>query len=375
MQIATLVLTIICVASLIVYVRYLLVFTKGIKRGKELPENYRKRSVSVVVAARNEEDNIARTLTSLVNQSYPQELYEIIVIDDRSTDRTADIIREFAKKWDNIQLVQIKDAISGWSPKKYALTQGIEKGKGEIILLTDADCLVTKYWIEAMVTNFRDGVSMVSGFSRVRLSNWKRSSLVNRFEYFDFVLMFIAAGGAILSDRYFSCSNQNLGYLRSAFDEVGGFDKIKHILSGDDVNLLQLFRKSKLKVTFSLNKHSFAYTEPVDSLSHLISQRSRWASNAKWQLFLNPEFFFYLLAVFLLHVTSIALLFFNWTIALIFFALRYLSDFTFAKKHFDQFEEESKRLRFFPIWFLLQPWYLIVVTVRGMLGAFKWKSS
>jgi hypothetical protein len=185
--------------------------------------------------------------------------------------------------------------------------------------------------------------------------------------------MFIAAAGSIFSKRYFSCSNQNFAYLRSAYDKVGGFERIKHILSGDDVNLLQLYRKAGLGITFSLNRRSFVYTEPVRNYSQFFSQRSRWASNAKWQFTLNPEFFLYLSVVFLLHIISIALIIFDWKMALVLFAPRMLSDFWFTKRHFALFEEQKMRLNFFPLWFILQPLYLVIVTVRGLFGAFKWK--
>jgi len=358
--------------SLAVYLLYIVIFHFGYrKRSEEL--SYRKHTISVVIAARNEEENIGRLLTSLVNQSYSMELYEVLVVDDRSTDRTAEIVDQFSEKWAIIKLIRIEEYPESYSPKKYALSQAISQSSGEIILLTDADCLVSKYWIESMVSNFRDDISMVAGFSRIHISNWKKSSLLNKFEYFDFLMMFMAAAGAILSGRYFSCSNQNLAYRRKDFLEVGGFEKIKHLLSGDDVNLMQLFRKKKKRITFSLIKHSFVYTRPVNSFRQLISQRSRWASNAKWQLKLNPQFFFYLAATFMLHLSILLFIMINWQVAIVLFAARYIGECSFVSRYFSLFEQERKRLTFFPLWSVLQPIYIMIVTVMGLLNLFAWK--
>lgn len=363
---------IIALSNLLVYALYLLRFYTGLK--KSSPDlNYKKRTVSVVIAARNEEKNIGQLLTSLVNQSYPKELFEIIIADDRSSDKTSRIVEQFAERWHNIRLVKIEKTPPKTSPKKHALSQAINCSKGEVILLTDADCLVTKYWIESMVSNFTADISMVAGFSRIHLTNWRRSSLLHKFEYFDFLLIFMAAAGAILSGKYFSCSNQNLAYLRSAYEKVGGFSKIKHLLSGDDVNLMQLFRKNSMKVSFSTIKHSFVYTQPVRDFRQLISQRSRWASNAKWQLSLNPEFFLYLLSVFSLHLSILIILFLNWRVALLIFAVKAFSEFIFVSSFFTGFEQERKRLAFFPVWSLIQPFYMLIVTVRGMFELFSWK--
>ncbi len=364
--------TLIGFSSLFVYSIYLIIFHHGLKKGSK-EQNYKKETVSVVIAARNEEKNIGRLLTSLVNQSYYSELYEIIVADDRSADQTAQIVRQFSTKWHNIRLVQIKQTPPGFSPKKYALSRAISESNNEIIILTDADCLVTKYWIEAMVSNFTEETSMVAGFSRTYLNNWRKSSLLHKFEHFDFLLMFMAAAGAILSGKHFSCSNQNLAYRKTAFDKVGGFKKIKHLLSGDDVNLMQLFRKHRLKVRFSLIKHSFVYTQPVSSLGELISQRSRWASNAKWQLMLNPEFFFYLIVVFLIHISILVLLFLNWQTALLLFVTKLLSEYIFVSAHYPLFDPDRQRLTFFPVWSILQPFYLIMVTFRGIFSLYSWK--
>lgn len=360
------------IISLVIYLIYIVIFRFGLKKDKN-GISFIKRTVSVVIAARNEEKNISNLLTGLINQSYPHELYEIIVVNDRSEDNTARIVEQFSAGFDNIILINVAATPKDFSPKKYALTRGIKAAKGEVLMLTDADCLVNKYWVESMVSMFTDDTDLVVGFSRTKIADWSKASFCTRYEFFDFLVMFIAAAGAILSGRAFSCSNQNLSYRRSSFFRVGGFEKIKHITSGDDVNLLQLFRKEKMKARFSLIPHSFVYTKPVSGWTQFINQRARWASNSKWQLILNPEFFIYLLSVFMLNVTVLTAIFLHWQSALILFTVKVICEYIFISSTFNLFEKERKRLSFLPVWSLIQPFYILIVTILGLFNIFIWK--
>ena len=111
-------------AALNIYIKYLLLFKRGIKPQVKVLKNI-KPSVSVVIAARNEEQNLPRLLTALVNQSYPENKYEVIIANDDSEDNTAIIAQEFAQKWDNIKLLHVKNRLEVPSPKKNALSQAI----------------------------------------------------------------------------------------------------------------------------------------------------------------------------------------------------------------------------------------------------------
>ncbi|RLC55625.1 MAG: hypothetical protein DRH89_07305, partial [Candidatus Cloacimonadota bacterium] len=292
---------------LLIYLFYLRLFYIGLKNRNVNFVNS-KPFVSIVIAARNEEKNIARLLTTLVNQTYQSDRFQIIIANDNSTDETASIVDRFSQKWDKIKLLNVTEREKAISPKKNALSQAIEMAGGEIILSTDADCLVGQYWIESMIACFNDN-EMVIGFSRTKLVDWSNASFIRKFEHFDFLAMLFAAAGAISLGKYFSCSGQNIAYKKEAFNKVGGFEKIKHIISGDDVNLMQLFRKSGMKVSFAFTDHSYVYTQPIKNIGKFLSQRSRWTSNMKWQIILNPEFFVYLLSVFFITFLPIVILF------------------------------------------------------------------
>jgi cellulose synthase/poly-beta-1,6-N-acetylglucosamine synthase-like glycosyltransferase len=296
----------------------------------------------------------------------------VIVANDDSTDRTAEIVREFGGKHPNIRLLNVKDRDKAISPKKNALGQAIDASNGEIILSTDADCIVQNSWIACMVSEFEEETAMVAGFSRTRIPEWNRANLAQKFEFFDFAVLFITAAGAISSGKYFSCSGQNIAYTKAAFDQVDGFQRIRHLISGDDVNLMQLMRKEGMNVRFAFSAASFVSTRAVSGWKQLLNQRVRWASNSKWQLILNPEFFFYLVNIFILILLGIILFFHKWWIGLILFLLKLIPEMMLIKLGFREFCLPKNRLRFFPIWFVIQPFYLITVGVMGVFNLFQW---
>ncbi|MDY6914916.1 MAG: glycosyltransferase [Candidatus Cloacimonadota bacterium] len=365
--------TIIALSALFVYVYYLIRFYIGIQNHSQVI-SYNQPTVSVVIAARNEEKNIAFLLTALANQTYSEKLYEVIIVNDASTDKTEQIVQQFTKKWNNFSLINITKREGIRSPKKNALQLGISSAKGEIILSTDADCMISQYWIESMIANFTEGVAMVSGFSQTKLKNWQESKLVQKYEHFDFLVLMTAAAGATSAGKYFSSSGQNIGYRKDAFEKVGGFEKIKHLISGDDVNLMQLFRKAGYKMRFSFFKHSFVQTLPAKSWKQFLNQRIRWASNFKWQLLLNVEFFFYLASFILITLLPWVALFIKWQLALILFLARILVDVFYLLISFRILQIPRFKLKMYILWFLLQPVYIIIAAIGGQLEIFRWKT-
>lgn len=365
------IISIIALFSLVFYLYYLLLFIKGLKTQQDC-FNPRKPHVTVVIAARNEEKNITHLLTALINQIYPADLFEIVVANDGSSDGTAKVVEQFSRKWENVKLINVQDRENVMSPKKNALSQAIENSSGEIIVSTDADCVVGKHWLKAMVSCFDDN-DMVVGLSRTKIIDWGKARLLHKFEHFDFLAMLTAAAGAISSGKYFSCSGQNIAYKKEAFYAVGGFEKIKHLVSGDDVNLMQLFRKAGMKVKFAFSAHSFVYTKPVKHWSQLLSQRSRWTSNMKWQTILNPEFYIYLVSTFFVVILPFAVVFKYWWLAAGIVFLRVIFELSFLKNCYEKFGEEKNRLKFYPLWFILQPVYFILVAMLGALNIFSWK--
>ncbi len=365
------ILIIIYAVSALLYLYYNFIFLKGLDKEQDISLTS-KPFVSVVVAARNEEKRLPYLLTSLINQSYPAAMFEVIVANDSSDDDTAGVVRKFAEKWNNIKLVNVTGRENVRSPKKNALGQAIAAAKGEIILSTDADCITGIHWISSMVASYDDDTAMVAGYSSTDPGKWKKISFIRKFEHVDSHIIFAAAAGALNNAKYFSCSGQNISYRKSAFEAVGGFESIKHILSGDDINLMQLIRRTGKKIRFCMNYHSFVKTRPIDSLGAFLNQRARWASNTSWQIILNPEFFVYLLGTFITNIGLIPMFFVNTWIASAVFTAKLISDFVFFRVSFMKFNIDKEKMVFFPIWFICYPFYVFASAISGMAGLFSW---
>ncbi len=354
---------------LTVYVVMGLIFAIGLFL-KTNPANSDQPFVSVIVAARNEENFIAKCVERLLEQDYPHNQFEVIVVDDRSFDKTAERVLEFSDP--RIRLIQIADKPAEASGKKYALERGVQSSRGEILLFTDADCLVKPTWISAMIRYFSKETGFVVGYSEVQASGF-----FERWQKHDFMSMMAAAMGGINMGFAFAASGQNLAYRRSAFDKAGGFRSIMHRISGDDVLMLQLVRmRTHYKIVFAGDTRAFNTTKPETSFKNFIHQRSRWASNAEILRSMNPFFFFYLSCVaglnFLLPIGILAgdtkMQF-----ACVFgVAVKGTVDFCLSYLGAKQFKTNYSLLAYVS-WFVLQPTYILLVGIRGLAGKFIWK--
>jgi len=358
----------------IYYCYYLRIFFKGLKQ-KYLKAVNEQPFVSVIVSARNEESNIPYLLTTLLNQDYPQELYEIIIANDGSTDRTSEMVKDFQKNFENLKLIDVNISDKVISRKKNALSQGITKSKGEIILTTDADCIVKATWISGMVRYFDKNVGMVAGLSTPNILNWRLANFVEKYEYLDTIALFSAGAGSIGKDKPFSCSGQNLAYTRGAYSYVGGFEKIKKYISGDDVLLMQLIRRAGYKIRFAFGEATYTLTKSEKNLGRFLNQRIRWASNGRAQFNLNPEFFYFLFDTFLLNLVITISLFISPLLFIISLIIKSFGDFLVIKSGLKRFELNDKVLLLFPIWALVQPFYIVIAGIGSRLGLFRWKKE
>ena len=225
----------------ILYITTVILFLVGLQQKKTGTSTDRYR-VTVIIAARNEEDNIGHILNDLCNQTYPLKKYNIIVVNDGSTDRTQEVIDSYTKKASNINTLAVRHVPKGTSPKKYALQLAIEQSDSDLVLSTDADCRVPPTWIETMVSYFTPDVGFVIGFSQYGRPRDKQN-LIENLQAFDFLQMMGVAAGTSNLGLPMAASGQNLAYRRDAFVQVGGYSKIAHRISGDDVLLLQLIRR------------------------------------------------------------------------------------------------------------------------------------
>ncbi len=240
---------------------------------KKLATNFLPKTfVSILVPVRNEENTILECLTSLSMQDYPSDKFEIILINDHSTDKTKIIAEQFAKDFSQLKVIDCPlDSIG----KKSALTLGVNAAIGELIATTDGDCIIPAKWLKKIVEVYEDEHAIfIAGPVAYKKGNGIMRSL---FQIEQIVLQIISAG-AMKMGLPLMCSGANLAYKKDFFFESGGYEN-DGFASGDDMHLMLKAQKnypSKLK--FIYDQEAIVLTSPARSFSEAIQQRSRWIS-------------------------------------------------------------------------------------------------
>jgi cellulose synthase/poly-beta-1,6-N-acetylglucosamine synthase-like glycosyltransferase len=283
-----------------------------------------KPSVSVIVAARNEENKIEQLLDHLMKQDYS--FYEVIIVNDRSTDGTASIIQRYQTKFPAVRSLEVHSVPTEMPAKKNALANGIAVSKGEILCFTDADCSPPPGWISSLVRAFDEKTGLAAGYSPyvASSSDGQRPAttapgMLLRFIEYEEYKGAVWSAGAIGMQRAWLCTGRSLAYRRRVYDEVGGFEKIKQSISGDDDLFLQLVRRStSWEIRYVTDQASFVPTLAPSSFDEFVQQRIRHFSAGKYFPPMMKLFFFIFHAANLLIVlTFLASLFAGLTIPLV----------------------------------------------------------
>lgn len=231
----------------------------------------RKLRISVVIAVRNEIENITGLLTSLSFQTYDN--YEVIIVDDNSSDGTREIADEFCREKSNFSLIEAPENRYGWGPKKNALNAGISASTGEIILTTDADCRPSPEWIESFAGKF-DNAGAVIGFSPIR----SKQNLFGRLKTLESLASAIVSASLIGINKPYMATGRNFAYRKSLYLESGGFGETGKAAAGDDDLLLQRLQK-KAPVLFNFD--AAAKNESFEGAGGYIARKRRHFSVAR----------------------------------------------------------------------------------------------
>ena len=332
-----------------------------IKTSKELPK------VSVVIAARNEEILLPSLIKDLVNQEYPLDKLEVIIVNDRSTDATKEILTKADENYALIKTITVDKASEAMTPKKHALTLGIESAGGEIIILTDADCRVRKLWVSSMVYSVINQNCISIGFSEIGLNT---NSLFEKYQHIDFLSIISANAGSAGWGHFWSGTGQNLAFYKEDFFKINGFEPVKDRISGDDMYLVQSISKLK-KGYINIDPNSFVKTIAMPTIKEFINQRVRWSSNSKLNATETPLFFSFLSTMFTYNIiiTLSFLLGGNWFFLFLFKFILEGSVIFLGGKLF------NRKIDFLPfcLWSIAQPLYIPLVGVLGLKEKFIWK--
>jgi glycosyltransferase involved in cell wall biosynthesis len=302
--------------------------------------------ISVLVCAKNEEENIRNLIQKLLDQNYPE--FEIVLIDDASSDSTLDIFEEYEKLSDKIKLVKVKNNEAFWGNKKFALTLGIKAAKFDYLLFTDADCLPNSdNWIKEMSSNFTSQKTIVLGYGGYEKV---KNSFLNKMIRFDTVLIAIQYFSWAKLGKPYMGIGRNLAYHRSEFFQNNGFINHMKIKSGDDdLFINEVANKKNTAVCF--NTEAFTTSKSKITFTDWKSQKRRHISTSKFYkkrdkihlgiFFLSQFLFFTLLIINLILNTYLEIVLFA-------ICLRYICSYITIVKSTNKLEEKDLIL-FYPI--------------------------
>lgn len=374
--------SILIIVTIILFVPYsilMLLYKKWFSKLKTFQpaQNYTANTFfSIIIPARNEEENIANCLNSILKQNYPGSLYEIIVVDDYSNDNTASIVTKYSIQYQNIRLICLKNELQGKplnAYKKKAIEIAIEKSVGNWIITTDADCSVLPNWLK----NFNDFITeKQSVFIAAPVIFSKEKTIISQFQYIDFMALQAATAATVSVGLHSMCNGANLAYQKSTFYEVGGFKGIDNIASGDDMLLMnKIKQRYKNKIGYLFSKNSIVTTQPMPNWSSFINQRIRWASKAdkyddKSLLPVLLMVYLFNLSLFVMALVAIFNPVFLISFVVIVF-FKTLVEWLFIKPASAFFGSTS-----LAIFGILQPIHIAYIVIAGWLGKFgtyKWK--
>lgn len=265
-----------CVILMLFYAGYLLRIAwhfSRIKPATQPPQTLP--TITVIVPARNESERVGACIRALCAQNYPPHKLEIILVNDHSDDDTVLVAQHAAGGDPRLRILNL-DIQTGNAYKKAAVAFGIAHSKGEWIITTDADCKMEAGWLRSMAKHFQDRVAMVSG--PVQLTG---KGIFEEFQALEFMGLIAVGAGGIEAGSPTMCNGANLAYRRSAYEQVGGFQGIDYIASGDDELLMHKMAGLGLPIRFSKDKESIVRTPAQSTWAGFKAQRIRWVSKSR----------------------------------------------------------------------------------------------
>lgn len=359
-----------------IYVIIVITFIKGWFSLTSYPRIKSKATtrVSILIAARNEAYHIGITLQDLLAQDYPSSLVEITVVNDHSTDETAEIVTSFAK--DGIKLINLNEDRVLNSYKKKAIQTGISQTNGELIITTDADCRMGPNWLKTIVGYYEENdYKMISS----PVAYFDEKNLFEKCQALEFSYLIGLGASTIGNKNPSTCNGANLAYQRDAFNAINGFKGIDEIASGDDELLLQkIAAKYNGKIGFLKNSDAIVYTRAKSTLKEFIQQRKRWAS--KSTRYKNKAIVLLGLAVWLFNLNIIV----NAVLALSFKNSAFLEVFTIQLllkigieliflNEVTSFFKRKQLLVLQPLTSILHILYIVYIGIAGNSGRYIWK--
>jgi cellulose synthase/poly-beta-1,6-N-acetylglucosamine synthase-like glycosyltransferase len=356
------------------YIFLMLFYFAGWKRTKAWPifASSNSTAITVIVPVRNEEKNVLRLLHFLAKQNYTTDKLEIIIVDDHSSDRTAELV--LAHSFPNVRLIGLK---SGKEGKKAAIAEGIKESSGTLIITTDADCEMSENWVSSIVSFYETHKPKMI-VAPVLLKGEKDFSGIMQAQ--EMTVLNACACGALYYNTPILCSGANLAYEKEAFYAVSGFENAEQTLTGDDIFLLQKIHSHfPGQIKYLKSAHAVVYTH-AETLYNAVKQRKRWASKTfllgfSYTTIVAMLVFLVNFLIVLSIITTIAMWSINAKFALVIgTALLLKSIAEYMPLHAaNAFFGKKNYSFFFLIAALFYPAYVVVMGIVSPFGKYSWK--
>ncbi len=298
----------ILVAATSIQIIYFICFSSILSRKIKPNKSSTDLPISVLICAKNEAENLTEFLPSIIHQEYSN--FEIVLINDASTDATLEVMEQFRNNNTNVKIVDIKNIEAFWGNKKYALTLGIKSATHEHLVFTDADCKPkSNRWIQEMASQFSTDNTIVLGYGKYK-SKKTFVNLLVRFETLLTALQYFTY--AKLGSPYMGVG-RNLGYTKSEFFKTNGFISHIQVKSGDDDLFIQE-AATKSNTTFTIVPNSFTVSNPPLTFKEWFRQKRRHVSTASFYKFKHKFFLgIFFISKFTFYILTMLLYFlFSW---------------------------------------------------------------
>jgi cellulose synthase/poly-beta-1,6-N-acetylglucosamine synthase-like glycosyltransferase len=320
---------------------------------------------SIIVAAKNEENNISNLVSALKNLNYPKNNYEVIIVDDSSNDDTFHLAKKLTNELGNFTVISAIN--KKYEKKRGALDYGISLAKYPNIAITDADCVTETNWLLCLSTEFSAGCDFVFGIAPFYQTN----KLVNKVScYENFRNSLLAISAANFGTAY-TASARNFGFKKDAFEKIGGYKNTTETISGDDDLLLREAVKKGLKVCTLTSPGSYVYSDTKKTFKEYFSQRARHTQTSFHYPFKQKLFLALWHLMNLTFVFSPAFVFIN-RIFILPFLIKIIFDTATAIIYQRKF---GYRLLIFEVIYLqlIYEIFLIVHFIKAKIGKIEWK--
>ncbi|HWB61975.1 MAG TPA: glycosyltransferase [Chitinophagales bacterium] len=334
--------------------------------------------VSVVIPTRNESKYIKACLEAIFAQNYPADKFEVIVVDDYSTDPTIRFAREINKP--NLLVLDLQQYLGNpgeYVPnKKKAIALGVKNAKGELIITTDGDCNIGPGWLATMAGYYSSHpYKLVTGPVMVKPAY----SPLAWFQQLDVLTMLGITGATIRNNFPTMCNGANLMYAKQVFLDVEGFKGNNDIPTGDDIFLMhKVNQRYPGAIGFVKSFDACVFTKPESGLGGFLSQRTRWVSKSRnignWQvtLVLVFAYFFNLFVIGAGIYYALQPVGMNWLPLAVAGSTKLAVDFLFAIP-VSWFYRKIILLLLLPFVEIFHILYVVIIGVVSQFGRYRWK--